>query len=288
MRFLVLVLFFGTAFLARPTPPTRTLPIQARRRGLCYPFRRVFLRAFKAERTLEFWAADGPGPMTLVRAYRVAAASGGPGPKRRMGDAQVPEGVYRIDRFNPRSRFHLSLGLDYPNASDRLRSDPQRPGSDIFIHGNRVSIGCLAMTDPSIDEIYPACASAGNRRSLTVHVFPRRMDGSTMTGLAARYPQHRAFWNELRPIYDVFEKTRRVPKVRVTPTGAYRLVSFRLGQSEQRLAGRIEKAPIAARSRRTDLRHGSHDDFRVWTSTTRPSVVNFSMPRTSNSPDRNP
>ena len=150
----------------------------------------------------------------------VAAASGGAGPKRREGDLQVPEGVYRIDRFNPNSRFHLSLGLDYPNASDRLRG-ARRPGADIFIHGNRVSIGCLAMTDRVIDEIYPICESATNRKAIPVHVFPCRMDGPTMAALSARHPEHRAFWNELKPIYRAFEATQRVPRVRVSPVGAY-------------------------------------------------------------------
>ena len=206
-----------------PPPPAPSLRERTRSLGLHYPFRRVFLRAFKAERTLELWAADGPGRMTLVRRYPIAALSGGPGPKRREGDGQVPEGVYRIDRFNPKSRFHLSLGLDYPNASDRRRSDPTRPGRDIFIHGNAVSIGCLAMTDPLIDEIYPACFSAGNRRAIPVHLFPCRMDGPLFPALLRRYPQHAAFWRELRPIDDAFGKGHVVPTVGVTKTGAYRL-----------------------------------------------------------------
>lgn len=206
---------------SRPKLPLRT---QAQRLGLRFPLKYVFLRALKQERTLELWAANAPGRLKLVATYPIAAASGGPGPKRQAGDLQVPEGVYRIDRFNPRSRFHLSLGLDYPNASDRRRSDSKRPGSDIFIHGNRVSIGCMAMTDAFIDEIYPACRSAINRKSIAVHVFPCRMDGPAMADLIERYPQHREFWRELRPIYDAFESTHRTPRVRVTSTGVYRLV----------------------------------------------------------------
>lgn len=191
---------------------------------LKFPLRRVFLRAFKGEKLLELWAANGNGPMALVRQYAIAAASGGPGPKRREGDFQVPEGVYRIDRFNPNSRFHLSMGLDYPNASDRMRSDRKRPGSDIFIHGNRVSIGCMAMTDPVIEEIYSACRSAVNAKSIPVHVFPCRMDGPSMRDLEERYPQHAGFWSELRPIYDAFQVEHQIPKIRITKSGIYRIV----------------------------------------------------------------
>jgi murein L,D-transpeptidase YafK len=209
---------------ARPTPAAPlSLREQAARLGLKYPFQRVFLRALKQERTLELWASNGGGPMALVRRYPIAAASGGPGPKRREGDFQVPEGVYRIDRFNPHSRFHLSLGLDYPNASDRVRSGT-RPGKDIFIHGNRVSIGCMAMTDPVIEEIYGACRSARNARSIPVHVFPCRMDGPLMRDLVARYPQNSRFWSELRPIYDAFEVSHQVPKVRIGRGGEYSVI----------------------------------------------------------------
>ena len=226
-RLLLLASLLPVAGVAAPPPPPSkpapSLREAARRLGLAYPLRQVHLRAFKAERTLELWAADRPGPLTLVRRYPVAALSGGPGPKRREGDGQVPEGVYRIDRFNPKSRFHLSLGLDYPNASDRLRGDPKRPGGDIFIHGNAVSIGCLAMTDPLIDEIYPACFAARNRRAIPVHLFPCRMDGPLLPALLQRYPQNALFWKELRPIDAAFRKGHVPPNVRITRTGAYRL-----------------------------------------------------------------
>jgi len=161
--------------------------------------------------------------MVRVRGYSIAAASGDLGPKRQAGDLQVPEGVYRIDRFNPHSRFHLSLGLNYPNASDRRRSNPKCPGTDIFIHGNRVSIGCLAMTDRVIDELYPVCKAAANRKSISVHIFPSRMDGTTVTDLNRRYPTQASFWAELKPVYDAFETSHRVPRVAVSSNGAYRL-----------------------------------------------------------------
>ena len=206
-----------------PTPAAgavETVPVAARRAGLRVPFRRVFLRAFKREGELELWA--GGDRMSLMRTYPIAAMSGGLGPKRREGDLQVPEGVYRIARFNPHSRYRLSMGLDYPNASDRVRGGP-RPGTDIYIHGDRVSAGCIAMTDALIDEIYPLCAKAGNRGTIPVHVFPARLDDAALADLCRRVPAQAAFWSELKPIYDAFERTHIVPAVSVSPSGAYRL-----------------------------------------------------------------
>ncbi len=167
---------------------------------------------------MELWA--GGNRMSLLRTYPIAAMSGGLGPKRREGDLQVPEGVYRIVRFNPVSHYHLSMGLDYPNASDRIRGG-SRAGTDIYIHGNRVSAGCIAMTDPLIDEIYPLCAHAGNHRTIPVHIFPSRLTDPRLADLCRRDPRQAAFWRELRPIYDAFERTHVVPKVLVTGSGAY-------------------------------------------------------------------
>ena len=186
-----------------------------------YPPERVFLRVFKTEGELELWGSNGAQPMRLLQTYPIAAESGGPDPKRREGDLQVPEGVYRISQFNPHSQFHLSMRVDYPNASDRVRSDPNHPGSDIFIHGNQVSIGCLAMTDEKIEEIYALCKSA--RGTVPVHIFPCRMQGATYRDVKLRYPTLQPFWRELEPIYRAFERSHVVPRVDVDRSGAYRL-----------------------------------------------------------------
>ena len=112
----------------------------------------LFLRAFKQEKQIEAWVSSSPdGPFKLIANYDVCAASGGLGPKIKQGDLQVPEGVYSIDRFNPISSFHLSLGIDYPNTADLKRSAKANPGGDIFIHGACASIGCLAITDQYIN-----------------------------------------------------------------------------------------------------------------------------------------
>jgi murein L,D-transpeptidase YafK len=109
-----------------------------------------------------------------VRSWAVLAASGGAGPKLREGDRQVPEGVYRIDQLNPNSAYHLSLRIDYPNAVDRAqaaRDGRQRLGGDIFIHGKDVSVGCLAIGDEAIEELFWLAATVG-KDAFTVVIAP--------------------------------------------------------------------------------------------------------------------
>ena len=193
--------------------------------GLPYPPREIFLRAFKHEMELELWAREKDEPFRKVATFAVTAPSGSPGPKRREGDLQVPEGCYTIAVFNPQSRFHLSLGLNYPNASDRILADRARPGGEIFIHGGAVSIGCLPLGDPVIEEVYLAALDTRTRGqgAIPVHIFPARMAGEAWKNFAAAKPELRAFWDQLQPIYEAFEKTRLVPSVSVGADGAYRL-----------------------------------------------------------------
>ena len=109
--------------------------------GVKYPPAEIFLRVFKHEGQLELWARDSAttehgtfpsGEYVPNPGARPAASD----PNAQEGDRQVPEGFYTIDRFNPRSLFHLSLGLNYPKPSDRiLTTNREAPGSDVFIHG---------------------------------------------------------------------------------------------------------------------------------------------------------
>jgi murein L,D-transpeptidase YafK len=192
--------------------------------GVPYPPKRVFFRAFKTEKTLEVWVApSSSSKYVLFRAHDVAAASGVLGPKRIQGDKQVPEGIYYVDRFNPKSNFLLSLGLNYPNEADRVHADKDRPGGDIFIHGNQLSIGCLAMTDEKIEEIYLLALGAreAGQKRIPVHIFPFRM---TETNLRehSRGSEWAEFWSDLKPIYDAFERTKKVPQVKIV-SGRYKL-----------------------------------------------------------------
>ena len=139
--------------------------------GVAYPPGEVTLLAVKEERRLELWANEPP---VYIREYDVLGASGGPGPKLRQGDLQVPEGVYRIVGLNPNSAFHLSMKVDYPNAFDRLHAEIEgrdEPGTDIFIHGKSQSIGCLAMGDDAIEELFVLAADLGIE-NITVVIAP--------------------------------------------------------------------------------------------------------------------
>ncbi|MEL6714032.1 MAG: L,D-transpeptidase family protein [Planctomycetota bacterium] len=136
-----------------------------RAKGARGPFVELVLIADKASKRLEVHArATESVAFEPVLKYPILAASGTAGPKLREGDRQVPEGVYRVLSLNPNSRFHLSLELDYPNAFDRARASEEgrtEPGSDIFIHGGAKSVGCLAIGDPAIEEVFLLVAETG-------------------------------------------------------------------------------------------------------------------------------
>ena len=189
---------------------------------------RIGIRAFKAEGEMEIWGANNDrGPFHLLVKYPIAALSGTLGPKRHEGDMQAPEGFYYINRFNPNSRFHLSLGLNYPNSSDRILSDAQRPGFDIFIHGNKVSAGCLAMTDPVIDVIYGLASHARDKgqKTIPVSIFPCRMNQTNWARLERDYankPDLIRFWTTLRPGYSSFEHNHIWVRPNVDKRGSYK------------------------------------------------------------------
>jgi murein L,D-transpeptidase YafK len=192
----------------------------------------IFLRWLKREAVVELWARESGHRFRLVFRYPILAVSGAPGPKRREGDRQVPEGFYEIDRFNPKSLFHLSLGLNYPNAADLILSDRAHPGSDIFIHGSDVSIGCAPLGDEAIEEVYLAALDAhehGQSR-IEVHVFPDRMSGPEWeqyaTSEITRQPMLKEFWAQLQPGFAYFEQHRTLPKVTVEKDGRYTVHSM--------------------------------------------------------------
>lgn len=175
----------------------------------------VFIRAFKKELQLELFVLhSASGKYKLFRTYTIAGSSGVLGPKMTEGDGQVPEGFYFVPpaAMKNDSQFHLSFNIGYPNEYDRSHG---RTGSAIMVHGNCVSIGCLAMTDEKIEEIFTLCAAAhsSGQKFFRVHVFPFRMDAEGMKQAAGN--PNEAFWINLREGYDEFQTTGVPPEVTV-------------------------------------------------------------------------
>jgi hypothetical protein len=195
--------------------------------GLAFPPAEIFIRVFKHERLVEVWArSEADAELALVREYAMCEVSGRPGPKRFQGDLQIPEGVYYIDEFNPRSAYHLSLGLNYPNLSDRLRSPEVLLGGDIYIHGGCETVGCVPIEDHNIAELYwiAAQASEAGQTVIPVHIFPARLDPDRLQWLEETFRPERdllTFWHNLAEGYAFFEESRRVPWVTVSEDGRY-------------------------------------------------------------------
>ena len=158
--------------------------------------------------------------------YEICSRSGQLGPKRKEGDYQVPEGFYRINMFNPSSNFHLSLGINYPNTSDKRKSREPKLGGNIFIHGACVTIGCLPMTNEGIKEIYLYAVHARNngQSNIPVYIFPFKMTVENFHQYETKYqdhPQLLDFWANLRKGYDKFANEPKEIKVSVDTNGDY-------------------------------------------------------------------
>ena len=173
----------------------------------------VFIRIFKWEAQLEVWMKTGER-YALLRTYRICRLSGLLGPKLKEGDRQSPEGFYYVNksRLNPNSRFHLAFNIGYPNSYDRAHG---RTGSALMVHGNCVSVGCFAMTDEKIEEIYELVERAleKGQKIVRVHIFPFRMSREQMEEY--RYHPWYSFWENLKEGYDYFERWHLPPDVRV-------------------------------------------------------------------------
>jgi murein L,D-transpeptidase YafK len=175
----------------------------------------VFIRIFKESNELEVWLRPaGQTRFRHFKTYPILKWSGTLGPKLKEGDNQAPEGFYYVttERLNPTSRFHLAFNLGYPNQFDQALG---RTGSAIMVHGNKVSIGCFAMGDPAIEEIYTLAESAlkGGQPNFAVHCFPFRMTADAMT--KHNESPWQGFWQNLKTGYDQFEKTKLPPSVTV-------------------------------------------------------------------------
>ena len=204
--------WFGT--MKKTTVPTYKEPIlKERLKTLGVEMgEKVFLRIFKEERMLEAWVKTG-GAFSLLKSYPICAYSGDLGPKLKEGDKQAPEGFYRVYKgsLNPNSQYHLSFNLGFPNKYDKAY---ERTGSYLMVHGSCVSIGCYAMTDAKIEEIYGLVEAALNAGQgyVPVHIFPFRLSEERLLSYEAH--QWFDFWGNLKEGYDYFELEKRPPVVK--------------------------------------------------------------------------
>jgi murein L,D-transpeptidase YafK len=173
----------------------------------------VLLRIFKAESELEVWM-EKDGNYVLFATYPVCHWSGTLGPKLHQGDKQAPEGFYTVSRrqLHLAGRWPRSLNLGFPNLYDKSLA---RDGNYILVHGGCSSVGCYAMTNTVIEEIFTVTEAAlrEGEEHVPVHVFPFRMTAANMT--AHDGAEWAGFWQNLREGYDSFERTGRPPHVSV-------------------------------------------------------------------------
>ncbi len=194
---------------------------------------KMMIRVFKKEAQMEvFISKNTSESFSKVFEFAICSSSGTLGPKRKEGDGQVPEGFYHINCFNPFSNYYLSLGINYPNASDKVLSDKGKPGGSIFIHGNCVTIGCMPITDEFIKELYVLCveATANGQEQIPVYIFPFRMTEANMQLHNKLYASNTtlvAFWKNLKEGYDFIGKYHRQPTIKVNSKGKYNFTSLK-------------------------------------------------------------
>lgn len=174
----------------------------------------IVVRVFKEESVVEIWKQTRTGKYDLISTYNICKWSGKLGPKYMEGDRQAPEGFYTIrpSQMNPNSNYYLAFNIGFPNAYDQVNG---RTGQHLMVHGACSSSGCYSMSDENIAQIYAFGRDSfkGGQREFQLEAFPFRMTAENM----ARYrndPNYK-FWTMLKEGYDIFEVTKRPPKVDV-------------------------------------------------------------------------
>jgi len=187
----------------------------------------MYLSIYKLEQMVEVWVRDVNSSSTfkMVSQYPFCKFSGKLGPKRKENDYQIPEGLYYINRFNPKSKFHLSLGLNYPNESDKILGD-KFPGYDIFIHGGCNTVGCVPITDTEIKELYVIAdrARSYGQNDIPVYMFPFKMTDENFSEYSEKFPEHSEFWSKLKKAYDKLDNVHTFLQYIVDEKGAYKIL----------------------------------------------------------------
>lgn len=173
----------------------------------------IYIRIFKEENMLEIWIKDN-STYRLFKTYQVCYFSGGLGTKTRVNDRKSPEGFYTVTprQLNPVSHYHLAINIGYPNQLEKLKG---YTGTDIMIHGYCASIGCYAMTDPLIEDIYTLVYKTfkAGHTVIPLNIFPFKLNASNMKRFASS--GYFSYWNNLKTGYDLFERKRIPPVVSV-------------------------------------------------------------------------
>jgi len=237
-----------------------TLMKQFRDKKLEWPAKNIYIRSFKYDSQLEVWVKyENSDQYKLFKTYKVCAMAGTLGPKRMMGDFQVPEGFYYINEFNPKSAYHLSLGLNYPNTSDRILGDSLQPGGDIYIHGKCVTTGCIPIMDSQIEELYILAAHAKNAGQdfIPVHIFAVNFKNPKSSAYLAKYlkefPEYKEMSGELRQAYQYFEKTKKLPLIMTARNGEY-MVGNTMPVEEPEM-------PVAKKTIRRPIKYFNEDEL---------------------------
>ncbi len=174
----------------------------------------VLIRIYKEESTLEVWKEDRSGKYALLNSYPICKFSGKLGPKLMQGDYQAPEGFYDItpDQLNPNSSEYLAFNTGFPNAYDRSLG---RTGSFLMVHGGCRSVGCYAMTDAAMEEIYGLVEEAfkAGQQRVQLQAFPFRMTAQNLSRHAG--DPNMPFWQMLKAGSDAFIATEQPPRVAV-------------------------------------------------------------------------
>jgi murein L,D-transpeptidase YafK len=197
-------------------------------KGFSWPVKHMYIRSFKYDSELQVWVKNKPtDTFRLFKSYKVCALAGTMGPKRMDGDYQVPEGFYYINEFNANSQYHLSLGLNYPNPSDKLLADPMKPGGEIYIHGSCVTTGCIPILDNKIEELYvlSSHAKGSGQDFIPVHIFPAKYHEKKSAAYLERAHENdaklKAFETNLKKVYEFFEENHKLPVIAISPEGKY-------------------------------------------------------------------
>ncbi|MCX6205380.1 MAG: L,D-transpeptidase family protein [Bacteroidetes bacterium] len=207
-----------------------SLEKQYRRAHLDWPVKEIYIRSFKYDSQLEVWGRNNhTEAFRLFKTYKICALSGTIGPKRMDGDFQVPEGFYYVNEFRPKSNYHMALGINYPNSSDKLLSDSIKPGGDILIHGFCVTQGCIPIQNEQIEELYllAAYAHASGQEFIPVHIFPIRFNNEKDLQFLKKSSkdemEYQKFISKMRLVFDYFEQNKKLPIIAVSSNGDYQI-----------------------------------------------------------------